>query len=125
MKKRIPGIAFSLLVFVTLQVDYYFTGEFTMEDIFYFGLSLLVFCNIVRKLLIPTTVPVAVIINLVIMATTIFCFGLLLLIGWGNSFQGRGTPIVWVVGFVLNIALAIEALVETGKVVSKLSERQT
>jgi hypothetical protein len=125
MLKRISGIIVSLLALVTLMIDYYFIDDFHLDDGIFYGLSILLFANIARKLVIPTSMPLTVIMNLAITGVALYCFRFVLLIGWGNSFTGRGLSFIWVMGFALNFVLPMEAVIETVKKIRSRNHGQS
>jgi hypothetical protein len=114
----------SLLVLVTLPVDYYINNDLMQENKVCFWLSLLMVANIVRKLVIPTQFLLMLIMNLAIIGIAMFSFGLLLLIGWGNAFQGRDMSFVWVLGLLLAVALSFEAIREIAKGITSFFPKQ-
>lgn len=102
MKKLLIRITASLVMLVALQIDYFVTREFWLEDAMYAGLSFLLTTNILRKLnsRIYSNRPLAYILSGAIFLTGLYCIPFLLLIYWGNAFSGREGQILCLVRYL-------------------------
>jgi hypothetical protein len=115
MKKHMPGVILSLLALITVLIDCYVTRDFLGDSGIYFWFSVLLAGNIIRKVFLPARVLLTVLVNLVIIGMAMYCFRIVLLIGWGLCFTGRGITFMWGVVFVLNVVLPIEAAIEIAR----------
>jgi hypothetical protein len=108
----------SVLIIITLQLDYFITKKFWMEGIFDMGLSLLLFINIIRQssIEIYSIKPLAYIVNGLIIITGIYCFSMLMLMFWGYGFTGETIPLIWMSAIVLNILLGIGVMIELTRI---------
>ncbi len=108
----------SVLIIITLQLDFFITEKFWIEGIFDIGLSLLLLINIIRQssMEIYSIKPLAYIVNGLMIITGMYCFSMLLLMFWGYGFTGEGIPLIWIAAFLLNILLGLGVMIELTRI---------
>jgi hypothetical protein len=113
-KLRIYTILISVLLIITLQMDYFVIKELWIESSLNVGLSILLLFNIIRQIS-STLYSIKFLsysVNLLLTVIGIYCISILLFIYWGYGFTGKEIPFIWVSAFVLSLLQVIVVFVE-------------